>query len=180
MDSIPIVEVLARCDSRFARARFRWFFLGQTEKPAERLINANPGAWYTTTSEHMGEEAFADYAGRFTIPRRGMCEDYRAGLAIDWKHDEADRARGTQGQRPDTPLVVGGRDLVELFGDPLAIWREWADDVRADSIDSGHDMAEEAPVELAEKLRVFLSDISAITRGRSHSANGVPVRIPMQ
>jgi hypothetical protein len=108
MDSIPIVEVLARCDSRFARAWFRWFFLGQTEKPAERLINANPGAWYTTTSEHMGEEAFADYAGRFTIPRRGMCEDYRAGLAIDWKHDEADRAAGRKVSAPTLLLWSEG------------------------------------------------------------------------
>jgi haloacetate dehalogenase len=32
------------------------------------------------------------------------------------------------------------------------IWREWADDVQEDIIDSGHHMAEEAPAELARIL----------------------------
>jgi haloacetate dehalogenase len=116
MDSIPIVEVLARCDSRFARAWFHWFFLGQTEKTAERLINANPGAWYTATSEHMGEEAFADYRQAIHDPEtvQGMCEDYRAGLAIDWKHDEADRAAGRKVSAPTLLLWSEGDDLVEL------------------------------------------------------------------
>jgi pimeloyl-ACP methyl ester carboxylesterase len=51
MDSVPIADVLARCDARFARAWFHWFLLGQTDRPAERLINSNPDAWYTATSE---------------------------------------------------------------------------------------------------------------------------------
>jgi haloacetate dehalogenase len=159
MDSVPIGDVLARCDARFARAWFHWFFLGQTDRPAERLINANPDAWYTATSEDMGEEAFADYRRAIHDPEtvRGMCEDYRAGLAVDWKHDEADRAAGRKVTCPTLLLWSEHDDLVELFGDPLAIWRGWADDVRADSIESGHHMAEEAPAELAQALREFLS-----------------------
>jgi haloacetate dehalogenase len=158
MDSVPIADILARCDARFALAWFHWFFLGQTDKPAESFINANPDAWYTATSEHMGEEAFADYRQAILDPETvwAMCEDYRAGLTIDRANDEADRAAGRKITCPMLLLWSEHDDLVELFGDPLAIWREWADDVRADSIDSGHHMAEEAPVELAEKLRRFL------------------------
>jgi haloacetate dehalogenase len=159
MDSVPIADVLKRCDARFARAWFHWFFLGQTDKPAEHLINANPDAWYTASSDHMGEEAFADYRRAICDPEtvRGMCEDYRAGLAVDWKHDETDRAAGRKVTCPTLLLWSERDDLVDLFGDPLAIWRAWANDVRADSVDSGHHVAEEAPTELAAKLRVFLS-----------------------
>ena len=46
-------------------------------------------------------------------------------------------------------------DLEELWGDPVPIWRAWADDVRAATIDSGHHMAEEAPEQLADVLGAF-------------------------
>lgn len=159
MDSIPIADVLARCDARFARAWFHWFFLGQTDKPAERLINANPDAWYTASGEHMGEEAFTDYRRAISDPAtvHAMCEDYRAGLTVDREHDEVDRAAGRRVTCPTLVLWSERDDLVELFGDPVPIWREWADDVSSGSIDSGHHMAEEAPDELAEALRRFLS-----------------------
>jgi haloacetate dehalogenase len=50
MDAIPIAEALERCDARFARAWWHWFFLGQTAKPAERVISADPDAWYSATA----------------------------------------------------------------------------------------------------------------------------------
>ena len=43
-------------------------------------------------------------------------------------------------------------DLEELYGDPLALWRDWADDLRGRSIDCGARTAEEAPAELAAEL----------------------------
>ena len=46
--------------------------------------------------------------------------------------------------------------MEELYGDPLAIWRAWADDVRGARIDSGHHMAEEDPEQLASVLLEFL------------------------
>ena len=60
LDCIPIGEHLARADARFALAWWHWFFFGQTEKPAERVINADPRAWYENTAEHMGAEAYDD------------------------------------------------------------------------------------------------------------------------
>lgn len=47
--------------------------------------------------------------------------------------------------------------MEELYGDPLAIWRDWADDVTGASIDCGHHMAEERPTELAAALISFFS-----------------------
>jgi haloacetate dehalogenase len=48
-----------RCD--LAARWFHWFFFGQTEKPAERVVSADPDAWYTATPEYMSQEAFEDY-----------------------------------------------------------------------------------------------------------------------
>jgi hypothetical protein len=45
-------------------------------------------------------------------------------------------------------------DLKDLYGDPTAIWRDWATDVQGHGIDSGHHMAEHAP--LAGALTVFV------------------------
>ena len=39
----------------------------------------------------------------------------------------------------------------------LAIWRDWADDVRGRAIDSGHYLAEEAPEATLTALEPFLA-----------------------
>jgi hypothetical protein len=36
-------------------------------------------------------------------------------------------------------------------------WRDWADDVRGQSVDCGHHIAEEAPAELAALLAAFFA-----------------------
>jgi pimeloyl-ACP methyl ester carboxylesterase len=68
----------------------------RTQRPAERFINADPGAWCTATAKHVGPEAYEDYWRAIHNPDtvRAMMEDYRAGLGIDREHDEADRAAG--------------------------------------------------------------------------------------
>jgi haloacetate dehalogenase len=54
LDAIPIADALARADAAFAEAWWHWFFLGQTDKPAERVISADPDAWYRPDRELMG------------------------------------------------------------------------------------------------------------------------------
>ena len=159
MEGIPIAEALDRCDARFAASWFHWFFFGQTDKPAERFISADPEAWYTATAEHMGAEAYQDYLGAIGNPDtvHAMMEDYRAGLGIDRQHDEADRAAGRRIGCPLLFLWARRDDMEDLYGDPLAIWRDWADDVRGQSVDCGHHMAEEAPAELAALLAAFFA-----------------------
>jgi haloacetate dehalogenase len=159
LDGIPIAEALARCDATFAARWYHWFFFGQTAKPAERFINADPDAWYTATAEQMGAEAYADYRRAIHDPQtvHAMMEDYRAGLGIDRANDEADRSAGRRISCPVLLLWAARDDLEELYGDPLAIWRDWADDLRGRSIDCGHHIAEEAPGELAAELAAFFA-----------------------
>ncbi|MDX3107864.1 alpha/beta hydrolase [Nonomuraea angiospora] len=162
MDAIPIGETLARADARFAAAWWHWFFLGQTAKPAERVINADPDAWYKATAEQMGQEAYEDYRRAIHDPDtvHAMCEDYRAGLTVDRAADDADRAAGRRLTCPTLFLWSSKDDMEDLYGDPLAIWRTWADDVTGQAIDSGHHVAEEAPDALAESLLAFLASTS--------------------
>jgi haloacetate dehalogenase len=158
-DCIPIGEHLRRADARFAQAWWHWFFFGQTEKPAERVINADPDSWYGNTAEHMGQEAHDDLWRALRNPEvvHGMIEDYRAGLGVDRAADDEDRAAG---RKVPCPVLVGWStldDLEELYGDVVEIWRGWADDVRGVPIESGHHVAEEAPELLAEALLDFFA-----------------------
>lgn len=158
MDGIPLLERLERCDARFAAAWWHWWYFGQTEKPAERVINADPDAWYRVDRGLMGEEAYADLRRALHDPEvvHAMLEDYRAGLGVDRAHDAADRAAGRKIAAPVLLLWAGRDDTEELYGDPLPIWDAWADDVRGRRLDSGHHMAEEVPDELAAAIREFI------------------------
>ena len=158
LDGIPIGEALARADARFARLWWHWFFFGQTEHPAEDVINADPDAWYRFTPEHMGEEAYADLKAAVHDPAtvRAMVADYRAGLRADRAADDADAAAGRRIGCPTLFAWSTRDDMADLYGDPLAIWRRWADDVVGVPIESGHHMAEENPAALTAALRDLL------------------------
>ena len=159
MDAVPIGEALRRADARFALAWWHWFFFGQTAKPAERVIDADPDAWYTAGPETMGVENHHDFRRAVRDPAtvHAMLEDYRAGLTVDRAADDEDRAAGRRFSCPILFLWATEDDMVELYGDPVAIWRDWADEVEGRPIDSGHHMAEEAPDAVADALREFLT-----------------------
>jgi haloacetate dehalogenase len=156
LDCLPISEHLARIDARFATRWWHWFFFAQPDVP-ERVITADPDAWYRGDPHVMGEENHAEWRAAMRDPAvvRGMLEDYRAGLTVDRHDEEADRAAGRRIRAPALVLWSAFDDLELLHGDPLPIWRDWADDVRGHPIASGHHMAEEAPDELVESLARF-------------------------
>lgn len=157
---VPIGEALARCDARFATAWWHWFFMGQPAPLAERLIAADADAWYKLDPGAMGEENYADAARAVANPavQHAMCEDYRAGLGVDRRADDADRAAGSQITGPLLVLWGEKDDLAELYDhDVLGVWRPWAPEVTGHSISTGHHMAEEAPGELSAALISFLS-----------------------
>jgi haloacetate dehalogenase len=172
LDAVPIADALARCDARFAASWWHWFFLGQTAKPAERVICADPEAWYRPDRAVMGEENLADYLRAIHDPDtvHAMCEDYRAGLGVDRQADEADRAAGRRIACPVLVLWATRDDLEDLYGDPLAVWEPWADDLRGAPLECGHHMAEEAPEALADALAGFLAGSRRVGPSRSTPA----------
>ncbi|MDN4597758.1 alpha/beta hydrolase [Leifsonia virtsii] len=156
LDCIPIVEHLDRITPEFATEWYHWFFFAQPDTP-ERVIGADPDAWYGGDPEAMGAENFAERREAIHSPEvvRAMLEDYRAGLTVDRADEEADRAAARRLAVPLLVLWSQRDDLEQLFGDPLVIWRDWACDVEGHAIDSGHHVAEEAPAALAGALLEF-------------------------
>ncbi|ANY06594.1 alpha/beta fold hydrolase [Pseudonocardia sp. HH130630-07] len=159
LDGVPIGEALARCDARFAAEWWHWFFLARPEIP-ERVILADPDAWYRGSAGQMGPEAHAEFRRAVHDPATvgAMLEDYWAGLGVDRAHDDADRDAGRRIGCPTLVLWSSRDDMERLYGDPRAVWRAWADDVSGGPVDSGHHMAEEAPRELAARLCEFLRE----------------------
>ena len=157
LDGIPIVEALERVDARFAELWWHWFFFSSPH--AERVITSDPLAWYAPDPVAMGEDNHADLVRALQDPGtvRAMLEDYRAGLHVDRRHAEDDRAAG---RRVDCRTLVAWSvhdDMELLYGDPAAIWRDWCrQPVASARIDSGHHMAEENPDQLAETLISFV------------------------
>ncbi len=156
LDCLPISEHLSRITAKFATQWWHWFFFAQPGIP-ERVINADPDSWYRGDPQSMGQENHDEFRAATRNPDvvRAMLEDYRAGLTIDRRHEEADHAAGVRLRCPALILWSLRDDLEDLYGDPMMIWRQWAGDVRGHGIDSGHHMAEEAPAELALALGDF-------------------------
>ncbi len=158
LDGVPISEHLSRMGPEFATRWWHWFFFAQPDVP-ERVITADPDAWYRGDPAVMGADNHAEFRAATRDPRvvRAMLEDYRAGLTVDRRAEEADRAAGVRIRVPVLVLWSSRDDLGELYGDPVRIWADWADDVRGHAIDSGHHMAEEAPEALSAARVDFLA-----------------------
>jgi haloacetate dehalogenase len=158
LDCLPISEHLSRISAEFATRWWHWFFFAQPEIP-ERVINADPDRWYHGDPVAMGQENYDEWRSAVRNPEvvRAMLEDYRAGLTVDRNHEELDRAAGRRVGQPLLVLWSKRDDIEELYGDPLTIWRTWAENLRGNAIDSGHHMAEEAPEALAAALGDFFA-----------------------
>jgi haloacetate dehalogenase len=159
LDIIPTYETYRRADMQFGLRTWHWFFLAQPADFPERAISRAPDVFFERRpTTYWTDEARADYWRCYQNPEtiRAICEDYRAGASIDFQLDKADL--GTR--KITCPLLVlwGTQSWFNMGWDFLAIWREWADDVRGRGIDSGHFLAEEVPDETYEELRAFFSE----------------------
>jgi haloacetate dehalogenase len=164
LDIIPTGEVWARADARMALGYWHWPFLAQRRPAPERIIAGDPEYFFFRANfqggaDLYGPEAYADYVACAKEPSviHAMCEDYRAGAGYDRKLDDADRKAGRTLVCP-TLILWGGKGALAAWYDTLAIWREWAPDVRGQAIDAGHFLAEEKPAETLAALRGFFAE----------------------
>jgi haloacetate dehalogenase len=165
-DGLPVVEHLDRVDARFATAWWHWFFFAQPDVP-ERVITADPDAWYHGDRTEMGPDNHDEWRAATRDPDvvRGMLEDYRAGLTVDARDERAAHAAGHRVRAPLHVLWSLRDDLEDLHGDPRTIWRKWADEVTGFGIDSGHHIAEQAPEQLTAAIAEFLGRVQQGARG---------------
>lgn len=160
LDIVPAGEAWARVNDHFMLSWWHWAFFAQPEPLPERLISADP-EWFLARNPRRVKawgDALDESSRCYRDPatRHAMFEDYRANATVDRRHDEETRAAGRRIDCPMLALWALEDDLEELHGDPLAIWREWAHDVRGRGIDAGHDLAEE-PAEVADELERFFA-----------------------
>jgi haloacetate dehalogenase len=164
LDIVPTGEAFRRADAAFSLGFWVWSFLAAPFPVPERLIEAAPAVLVDHMLESWAERPAAfppeirgAYVRSLSDPARihAVCEEYRAAATLDVAHDDADR-----GRRPVAcPVLVlwSATGAVAAWYDPLAIWREWADDVSGEAMACGHFLPEEAPAETARLLRGFLS-----------------------
>jgi haloacetate dehalogenase len=167
LDIVPTETAWSRADSRLALSFWPWILLAQPEPLPEKILTAVPEAiiddalagWGTAAQTFSPEvrdayvKAISDYEHAHAI-----CEEYRAAATVDREHDKADRLNGRRIKCPMLVLWSTPGALDEWYvddGGPLALWREWADDVQGSAIKGGHFFPEAAPVETADALRQF-------------------------
>ncbi|GAC1579967.1 MAG: alpha/beta hydrolase [Candidatus Elarobacter sp.] len=161
LDILPTSEHFRRADMKFGLGYWHWFFLAQPYPLPEKLIGADPDAFFQGRPNRppvFTGEALEDYLRCYRNPEtiHAACEDYRAGATYDFALDEADRGR----KKIAAPMLAlwAGRGQVGTWYDVLDVWRDWADDVRGHAIDAGHFMPEEAPDETYAALRGFFTE----------------------
>jgi haloacetate dehalogenase len=170
LDVIPTSEAFQRADARFAIDFWPWSLLAQPAPLPERLIAGDPaividnalGGWGSDTSSFppFVREAYVD-ALRDPSSVHAICEEYRAAATCDFEQDVADRNAGRRIACRVLALWSEASALDTWYaeaGGPLAIWREWASDVRGRALAGGHFFPEQNAAETLMELRAFFRD----------------------
>ena len=162
LNVIPTVDQFARMANGPSLGYWPWFLLAQPAPFPEQLLEAAPEqflrfifASWPADAGAIDEEAFAIYLDALnetTAP--AICGDYRASFWLDHEHEQADRKAG---RRIECPTLVPTGAAETQLSDAGAIWREWASDVRADTVPGGHFIPEETPDALASAIEKFLT-----------------------
>jgi haloacetate dehalogenase len=164
LDIVPTGEAFRRADMAFGLGFWVWFFLAQPYDLPERVLGADPQLFldymldgWSGIADALPEETRAEYARAFRDPEtlHAICEEFRAAATLDYQHDEADRGR----RRITCPVLAlwSRQGALQAWYDVLAVWRDWADDVRGRALDCGHFLAEEAPDETYTELYAFFA-----------------------
>jgi haloacetate dehalogenase len=168
LDVVPTGEVWSRADDRLALLYWHWGFLAQPAPLPERMIGADPDAFFDLHVRRLGLGVAADRYPPDVLDayRRqlhdaavveAICEDYRAGAGIDRAHDDADRQERRRISCPLLALWSSNGALPRLYGDVLDVWRPWATDVRGSGVDASHFLAEDQPDDVADHLGELLA-----------------------
>ena len=170
LDIVPTEEAWTRADANFALAFWPWSLLAQPEPLPERLLLAAPEAVVDDALEAWGSASTAfsprvraAYVEALRDPARvhAICEEYRAAATLDRQHDRTDRENGRRILCPLLVLWSGSGALESWYrgeGGPLAIWKDWGENVQGCPINAGHFFPEEVPEETAAILKTFFTE----------------------
>ena len=163
MDIVPTHLLLNDLTQQVAQAYYHWFFLAQPEPLPERMIGADPDAYYESCLLGWGGVGLDDYdADALSAYRQSwrrpetiqtMCNDYRAAIEVDFNDDAADL-----GLRVECPALVmyGSDGLMDKAYDVPGTWADRLDDFEAVAMPGGHFFPDTHPAETAGALLTFL------------------------
>ena len=167
LDILPIDIAWARADARFALGYWPWSLLAQPAPLPETILAGSAdvivdnalGGWGLPHGAFPAEIRAAYIAAlRDPTHARAICEEYRAAAGIDIEHDRADRIGGNRIACPVLVLWSAGGPLDQWYADgPLALWRQWSDDLQGHAIAGGHFFPEASPKETVAALRAFFT-----------------------
>ena len=165
LDIIPTGEIADRLTYESASQLGNWWFLSQPFPFPETLIQNNADFFlnyildsWSGAAKPITEKARQEYLRYFKNSNvvRTMCEEYRAGISIDVRHDRRDKKDGRFIQCP--LLILWASDgFVTSFGDPLEVWKTRAKNVKGYQINSAHFLMEEVPAEIQNAVIDFFS-----------------------
>lgn len=166
MDIIPTHLLLDDLSRHVAKAYYHWFFLAQPAPFPETLIRHDPDAYYEASLMAWGSTPLSDFdpaaldayrtSWRNADCIRGMCEDYRAALEIDFELDAADLGRTV-----DCPaLVLWGADgaMAKAY-DVAKTWSGRLKTMTAAALPGGHFFVDQHPEETTRVLQDFLKGL---------------------
>ncbi|NIA68813.1 alpha/beta hydrolase [Pelagibius litoralis] len=166
IEVVPTQVMWASFSAEMALKAYHWPFLAQPAPLPERLIGSHADDYLDHTLASWTRDrdlavfdtrALELYRSAFRDPARlhALCEDYRAGATCDRADDEADLAAGRKIAAP-LHFIWGQAGFPAKAGDPLGIWRNWAENVTGSTTDSGHFSPEEDPTGTLAGLLPFL------------------------
>ena len=163
IDIIPTLDQWAAMNMANGLSAWHWLFMAQPADFPETMMASVPAEWFmqkkllklTSNLNYIPPEIWREYVRCFNEKTiRGSCADYRAAATIDCELDRADLDR-----KINMPLLVLWGDhgsVGRRYADPLSFWRQRAEDVRGESLPSGHYVQEEAPDQVLDWfLRFF-------------------------
>jgi haloacetate dehalogenase len=165
LDILPVDIVWQRADAKFALGYWPWTLLAQPAPLPETILAAAADVIVDNALNGWGSpqgivpvDIRAAYiaALRDLKHAQAICEEYRAAAGIDVAHNRADREAGKRIGCPVLALWSADGPLDGWYPEgPLALWRQWADDVSGQPVEGGHFFPEAAPGRTVELLRAF-------------------------
>jgi len=166
MDIVPTHLLLHDLNRHVAKGYYHWFFLAQPSPLPETMIGHDADAffnaclmgWGATSAREFDPDALNAYRRAWRDPDtiRGMCEDYRAALELDFNLDAGDLDR-----RLGMPsLILYGADgpMAQAYDVP-ATWRARLGRMQSAGIPGGHFFPDSAPAETLRVLQGFLEKL---------------------
>ncbi|WP_136441844.1 alpha/beta fold hydrolase [Pacificoceanicola onchidii] len=163
MDIVPTHLLLSELTMGVAKAYYHWFFLAQPEPFPEGIIEADPDGYYESCLLGWGAAKLSDFdpeqldayraAWRDPETIRGMCDDYRAALEVDFALDAADLDK-----RVNCPALVlyGGDGAMAKAYDVPQTWADRLSSMQSTAIPGGHFFPDQHPEETARAVLDFL------------------------